>query len=185
MGRMTTTRGHPHEWVTEACARHGEETVLLRSAALLGGTDPADVGLDLDLIGGPGGGRMVAESGVTYFPRVWAARAMRYVWLEGTAACTEAESALVQGLGDEHWRVREMCAKVIGLHEVGAAADALVPLLSDDLPRVQAAAVAALGMVGEHEHIGDVEAALDDPDPTVARAAERALARLRYRLDLF
>lgn len=181
---MATAAGHPREWVAEACARHGETEVLGWCAELLGGADPDEVGLDLDLIGGPGAARMVIESGVPYFPRVWAARAMRYVWQEGTDAGTAAESALARGLGDEHWRVREMCAKVVWLREVGMAADRLVPLLDDEVPRVRAAATTALGAVGEHEHVEAVQDAADDPDPTVARAAERALARLQHRLDL-
>lgn len=181
---MTTARGYPREWVAEACARHGEGLVLGWCTELLAGADPREVGLDLDLIGGPGAGRMVATSDVPYFPRVWAARAMRYVWQEGTEAGRAAEAALTRGLADEHWRVREMCAKVVALHEVGAAADAMSPLLADAVPRVRAAAIAALGVVGEHEHVEPVEAALEDPDPTIARAAERAVARLRVRLDL-
>lgn len=183
-GGMTAARGHPREWVAEACARHGEEAVLAWCAELLSGTDPARLDLDLDLIGGPGAARMVRTSGATYFPRVWAARAMRYVWHESGRVGAAARAALVAGLADAHWRVREMAAKVVALHEVGAAADALLPLVRDEVPRVRAAAVGAVGAVGEHEHLGDVDAALVDADPAVARAAGRALERLRERLDL-
>ncbi|GAB2611533.1 HEAT repeat domain-containing protein [Pseudactinotalea suaedae] len=185
---MTTARGHPREWVADACARHGEEAVLAWCAELLGGAAPEsrdlDVHLDLDLIGGPGATRMVRDSGAEYFPRVWAARAMRYAWRESGPAGAAAQAALVVGLRDPHWRVREMSAKVVALHEVGAAADALAPLLSDEVPRVQAAAARAIGEIGEHEHLAAVDAAVTDPDGMVARAAERALDRLRERLDL-
>lgn len=181
---MATAAGHPREWVAEACARHGEEAALSSCAALLTGTDPAEVDLELDLIGGPGAARMVRDSGATYFPRVWAARAMRYVWCEGGPAGAAAQAALVAGLADPHWRVREMSAKVVTLHEVGAAADALVPPLRDDVPRVRAAAVGALGAVGEHEHLAHVDAATHDADAAVVRAAARASSQLRDRLDL-
>ncbi|WP_420115180.1 HEAT repeat domain-containing protein [Pseudactinotalea sp.] len=124
------------------------------------------------------------ESGAQYFPRVWAARAMRYVRHESGPAGDAALAALMTGLADEHWRVREMSAKVVALHEVGAAADALPPLLHDETPRVRAAAARALGAAGEHEHLSMVDAASDDTDPGVVRAAERALARLRLRLDI-
>jgi len=183
---MTTARGHPREWVADACAHHGEEAVLGWCAEVLAGAAPGsrDLDLELDLIGGPGATRMVRESGAEYFPRVWAARAMRYVWRDSGPAGAAAQAALVAGLGDPHWRVREMSAKVVALHEVGAAADALAPLLSDEVPRVRAAAARAPGEIGEHEHLPAADAAVADLDATVASASERALDRLRERLDL-
>jgi len=178
-------RGHPQQWVSEACARDGVDGVMVACAALLTGADPDDVGLELDHLGGVGSTRMVRESAAAgYWPRVWAARALRYAWEDGTPATATAESALVTGLADEHWRVREMCAKVVALHEIGAAGDALAPMVDDDVPRVRAAALDALGVVGEHEHLGLVVGAQDDPDPALARAAERAEEALRRRLDL-
>lgn len=128
-------RGHPRDWVAQACARYGEETVLGLCAALLGGRDPDDVEIDLDLLGGPGGARLVRESDVRWLPRSWAARAMRYVWCEGCEAGLAAQRALVAGLHDAHWRVRETSAAVVAVREVGAAAEALLPLLGDDVPR--------------------------------------------------
>lgn len=177
-------RGHPRDWVAQACARYGEETVLGMCGALLGGRDPDDVEIDLDLLGGPGGARLVRESDVRWLPRSWAARAMRYVWCEGCEAGLAAQRALVAGLHDAHWHVRETSAAVVAVREVGAAAEALLPLLGDDVPRVRAAAARAIGAVGEHEHLGPVHDALDDPDAAVAEAARRALARLSERLDL-
>lgn len=178
-------RGHPQDWLAEACARDGVGAVMERSAALLSGADPDDVDLDLDLLGGEGSARLVAESeAAEYWPRVWAARAFRYAWQEDTLATAAAESALVGGLADPHWRVREMCAKVVALHEVGAAADHLGPLVDDDVPRVRAAALDAIGVVGEHEHLELVMSAQDDPDDAVVQAAARAERTLRERLDL-
>lgn len=178
-------RGHPQDWVTEACAELGVGIVMQRCADLLDGADPDEIDLDLDLLGGAGSARLVHESeAAEYWPRVWAARAFRYAWEEGTPATAAAESALVTALADEHWRVREMSAKVVALREIGAAADSLAPLTDDGVPRVRAAALVALGVVGEHEHLDLVARGQDDPDDAVGRAAQQAEATLRERLDL-
>jgi len=81
------------------------------------------------------------------------------------------------------WR-REKAAKVVVVHEIGRAADVLACLLADPTPRVRVAALRGLAVVGEHEHVDEVAAALHDPEPAVARQAERTLAALRRRLDL-
>ena len=59
----------------------------------------------------------------------------------------------------------------------------MVPLLDDELPRVRAAAVRALGAAGEYEHVEAVDKLRDDPDQAVRAAVERALERLEHRLD--
>jgi HEAT repeat protein len=66
---------------------------------------------------------------------------------------------------------------------VGEAADGLVPLLGDEVPRVRAAAARGLGVVGEGEHAEVVRELTDDPEEPVRRAAGSALRRLRQRLD--
>jgi HEAT repeat protein len=76
-----------------------------------------------------------------------------------------------------------MCAKVVAQHEVGEAADALLDLLDDEVPRVRAAAARALGAVGEHEHLAALESATQDPEPAVVDAVERAVGMLRRRID--
>lgn len=112
-----------------------------------------------------------------YWARVWAARTLLYVWDDACSA------DLVAGLGDPAWRVREMCAKVCARWEVARAADACAGLVEDAVPRVRAAAVRVLGVAGEGEHVEPVRAALEDPDGSVQRAAERALRTLERRLD--
>ena len=171
----------PKELVTEACARYGTDAVarwcadlLLKRAAL---DDP-----DLTLIGGRHAAAELARGGLArpgqeYWPRVWAARALRYAWTPAAAP------AVVAALDDPAWRVREMAAKVVAQRELGEAGDALAPLVLDGIPRVRAAAVTALGAVGEAEHADAVHAARDDPEPAVRAAADAALARLRRRLD--
>lgn len=79
--------------------------------------------------------------------------------------------------------MREIAAKVAGQREIGEAADTLVTLLADPTPRVRAAAVRALGVVGEGEHGVPVRDLTKDSEPTVAAAARAALGRLSRRLD--
>jgi HEAT repeat protein len=63
-----------------------------------------------------------------------------YVW------DPEAEHAVVAACSDEHWRVREMAAKVLAARKPTSVASmaALERLLADPNPRVQAAAARAL-----------------------------------------
>jgi hypothetical protein len=51
------------------------------------------------------------------------------------------------------------------------------------VPRVRAAAVRALAVVVEAEHADAVRDCLDDPEPSVRTAADRALRALSRRLD--
>ena len=73
-----------------------------------------------------------------HWPRVWAARALLYAWAPG------AEPAVLAGLHDPAWRVREMCAKVARLRGLQRAEPILAHLLDDRVLRVRAAAEAAL-----------------------------------------
>ena len=177
-------RGSPADRVAKACARWGDDEVVRRCAALLrhrpGDPVTGDL-LDLAIVlggltdrGWLAGGK---PPGHSYWARVWAARALRYVWNEG------ASSSVVHGLGDEHWRVREMSAIVVRDHEVTDSADPLVPLTGEDVPRVRRAAVLALAVVAEGEHADAIRAMLDDPDESVAGAAEKALRAISGRLD--
>jgi HEAT repeat protein len=119
----------------------------------------------------------LAASPHAYWPPVWAARGLLHVW-DPLAA-----TAIVEALGHDHWRVREMAAKVVRRWELGDAADALTPLLSDAVPRVRLAAVRALARVGETEQAESVRALARDTDRSVAVAAEEALAHMSRRLD--
>ena len=119
----------------------------------------------------------LASSAHAYWPPVWAARGLLHAW------DAPATPAIVDALAHHHWRVREMAAKVVRQWELGDAAEALIPLLSDGTPRVRIAAVRALARVGEAEHAEPVRAAADDPDRSVAAAAERTLIELSQRLD--
>jgi HEAT repeats len=112
-----------------------------------------------------------------YWLRVWAARALLYVWDPSVA------SAVVSALSDDAWRVREMAAKVCLKRDLGEAGEVLAVLLYDPVPRVRAAACRALGAVGEAEYAPALRTLLDDPDRDVRTRADQALERLSRRLD--
>lgn len=110
--------------------------------------------------------------------RAWGARGLLHVWDDA------ATPAVVAGLDDDEWRPAEMCLKVAARHEVAGAGDGAERLARHELPRVRVAALRALAVVGDTEHVGVVEEARDDPDPDVRRAAARAGEALAQRLDL-
>lgn len=183
---------HPHEWVAQACAELGTAVVLDWCTDLLAGADPTTSEHALTWIGGQHAAELLEQGERTgprqehhlYWPQVWAARAMRYAWADGSDAAHRAGGALVAALGDEHWRVREMAAKVVGLHEIAAGADALAALRRDPKARVRAAAAAALGVVAGHEHLAALAGMTEDRDRTVRSTAKRALDASTERLDL-
>lgn len=55
-----------------------------------------------------------------------------------------AAGTVCAAMADEHWRVREMAAKVAARHLVDEATTALADLRDDSVPRVRAAAERAL-----------------------------------------
>lgn len=124
-----------------AAARDGSLTVVRKCVGVLAGAR-ADADL-LWVLGGdsaPGvlAGREGGPDG--YWPRTWALRAFLYVW------DPEAEHAVVAACSDEHWRVREMAAKVVAARKPtsDASLEAMEELLGDPNPRVQTAAARAL-----------------------------------------
>ncbi len=121
--------------------------------------------------------RILAGAAPDYWIRVWAARGLLYGWDES------ATPAVLAGLSDDHWRVREMCAKVCRLRELGQAADELARLVGDDVARVRLAAIRAVAYLGEAEHARVIRDALEDPDDRVAHAAPAALELMSARLD--
>lgn len=113
-----------------------------------------------------------------YWLRTWGARGLLHVWDDA------GSDAVVAGLADEHWRPAEMCLKVVAAHDVAGAGDGAAALADHDLPRVRAAAMRALAVAGDTEHVAVVQDHLDDPDPAVRRTAARSLELLTQRLDL-
>ncbi len=170
--------GSPRELVTELGELVGEETAAGWCADLLAGADPHDYVEMLDYLGSNTRKAAFDPSWYDYWPRTWGARGLLYVWADSVAL------VVVNGLGDEHWRPAEMCLKVAAKREVGEAGPGAVPLTRHELPRVRAAALRCLGRVGDTEHVDAVDAALDDEQPVVRRAAVRALTEMVNRLDL-
>jgi HEAT repeats len=129
----------PRQSVEFECARRGEAAVVAGCIALLRGQE-YDAGL-LMALGGPNG-RIVIDDGPSqrnqYWRRVWGARGLLYAWDDS------AEEAVVDALADEHWRVREMAAKVVAKRGVGAALETCTGLGDDPVPRVRAAAERAV-----------------------------------------
>lgn len=125
----------PGQSVEFECARRGEAQVVAGCVALLRRQETDD---DLILALGAGNGEIVLNDGPRqrnqYWRRVWGARGLLYAWAD------EAEDAVIEALEDEHWRVREMAAKVIARRRIGAALEAVTGLRDDPVPRVRAAA---------------------------------------------
>jgi hypothetical protein len=169
----------PQVLLTFLAAEIGEVEAAQACADLLAADDPHDESEILLFLGGPGG-RSVLDGGrwKPYWARVWGARGLLYVWTEAAAP------VVVRRLTDEHWRVAEMCVKVAAKREIGEAGPAVAALAAHELPRVRAAVVRALGIIGDTEHVDLVREAEEDPEPPVRRAAVRSLDRLTKRLDL-
>ncbi len=137
----TPSRWGPTPWqsIEIECARRGRDQVIDGCVALLRGRD-----VDDDLImalGGPNGQNVIHDGPAQrnqYWGRVWGARGLLYVFDE------RAADAIIMGLSDEHWRVREMAAKVIARHKLGAALTAVAELCDDPVPRVRAASERAV-----------------------------------------
>ncbi|MFJ1756446.1 HEAT repeat domain-containing protein [Kitasatospora sp. NPDC088134] len=175
---------YPGALVAAACAEFGTEHVVEWCAALLAGRAAPDdpERPSLYWIGGrPAAGTLrtgrTTGPDLSHWPRVWAARALRYAWTPAAAP------AVVGALADPSWRVRETAARVAALRELPETVDLLAALTTDQVPRVRAAALHGLGTLGEGEHAEPLRAALDDPAPAVATAAAKALRTLCHRLD--
>ncbi len=144
---------------------------------MLTGADPAPFGNALLYLGK----RPAVAGWPAYWPRVWGARGLLYVWSDSES--NGAADAVLEGLRDEHWRVAEMCLKVSAKRELPGAEDA-ARLATHELARVRVAALRVLGECGETEQVPGVTEALADADEAVRRSAARAFDRLSTRLDL-
>jgi hypothetical protein len=138
----------PRQSVERECGRRGQAAVVAGCVALLRGDD-ADAQLILALGGPPA--RYVLDTGPApvhrYWLRVWGARGLLYAWDDAPDAADSTAAALLDGLADEHWRVREMSAKVVARRRLGEALDAVAILRDDPVPRVRAAAARAVTLL--------------------------------------
>jgi hypothetical protein len=129
----------PSQNVAAECQRRGAAGVVSGCIDLLEGRE-VDDGLVLALGGAPATYVLSGGEGGKqgYWPRVWAARGLLYVWED------RATPAIVRATADEAWRVREMAAKVIARQRVDDALEAVTGLRADQVPRVRSAADRAI-----------------------------------------
>jgi hypothetical protein len=132
----------PRQSVRQECARRGEAEVVAACVELLAGgdTDRAFV----FAVGGPAAESVLGphpRRDQRYFLRVWGARALLYAWDDS------ATDAVVAALADEHWRVREMAAKVVSRRLLGDALPIVTAMRADPVPRVAAAAARATAVL--------------------------------------
>lgn len=160
-------------------AREGERTVALRAASLLQGGYEGEA--FLLTVGGEHADGILKGAPSLYWPELWGARALLYVWDD------EAADAVIAGLANPAWRVREMCARVCAERLLGGQKK-LTRLTTDENPRVRAAgarallAVAAAGIASGRDAKGEFAASVEqtyatmlrDPDRDVRRAAQQA-----------
>jgi hypothetical protein len=131
----------PRESIEAECARRGRQAVISGCMSLLAG-EGADDGLIAAL--GLGATDVLAEregGRHGYWPRVWAARGLLHVWDE------RASDAIIGATADEHWRVKEMAAKVIAKYRVADGIEAVLGLRAASMPRVRAAAERAVTLL--------------------------------------
>jgi len=142
---MSSSRPAPAQSVAAECQRRGAAAVVSGCIDLLvarGANETREVDDALVLaLGGAAaphvlGGGEGGKQG--YWPRVWAARGLLYVWEDRAAPAIAAAAA------DDAWRVREMAARVIARHRVDDALEAVTGLRVDQVARVRAAADRAL-----------------------------------------
>lgn len=156
-----------------AVAAESESAVADRARSLLDGNYEGEE--FLRTVGGPHAEGILEGAPALYWPELWGARALLYVWNDGAAP------SVIAGLGNRAWRVREMCARVCVAHGIGDVA-AFVPLTTDEHDRVRAAGARALGAVGDETARPILDAMLRDSDREVRRAAQQSTKVLVNRL---
>ena len=161
------------ERIAAAVDHYGEEVVAQNAIALL---RAKNAGKDFLLYAGGRHALGILDGApALYWPELWGARALLHVWDDAAAPY------VVVGLGNQAWRVREMCAKVVLLRDLQVAPK-LVRLTTDENPRVRAAALHALAAQGTEEHVETIAQRLRDSEKSVRQAAQQARDVLRERL---
>jgi HEAT repeat protein len=171
-------RVSPRDRVAALVRERGEARVVAYCAGLLGGADPRLDEEALLQLGGLHARAGLDNDNLDYWPRVWAARALLYVW------SPDVTLTLVRALDDPAWRVAENAMRVMARREIAEGVDRAVSLRHHELPRVRATVVRLVGVAGESDHAHVLFEALDDPELSVRAAAERAIERMERRLDI-
>ena len=146
MGADSFWGSRPRESIAAACSQRGTGDVIAGCLTLIHGGD-VDPGLIVALAGPASVRFLDAPPDQRYWLRVWGVRGLLWALDAPGAPTTDTTAAISVALGDEHWRVREMAAKVAARHRLDAAQPALVPLLADETARVRTAAARALRLL--------------------------------------
>jgi hypothetical protein len=167
-----TSDDTPATRVADAITTLGEDGVVERAVALLAGYN---VGEEFLLVaGGSHAQGLLDGAPPLYWPEVWGARVLLYAWND-TAA-----DAVLAGLQNRAWRVREMCCRVAAARHLDAA-EYLRELLTDETARVRAAAARAMGEVGSSADLELLSALFKDPEIDVRRAAQQGKTAIEKR----
>lgn len=161
------------ERIQAAIDHYGEQVVEQKAIALLRGEN---AGKDFLLYAGGRHGLGILDGAPPlYWPELWGARALLFVWDDS------ATPHVLAGLSNRAWRVREMCLRVVQERNIPAVSD-IVRLTTDDNSRVRAAALRALAEQGSAEHQSIIARRFSDPDKSVRPVAQQARDRLAARL---
>jgi len=167
-----TSEDTPATRVADAVTTLGEDAVVERAIALLAGFN---VGEEFLLVaGGTHAQGLLDGAPPLYWPEVWGARVLLYAWND------TATDAVLAGLQNRAWRVREMCTRVAAARHLPAA-EYLRELLTDDTARVRAAAARALGEIGSADDLELLAKLFADPEIDVRRAAQQARTAIEKR----
>jgi hypothetical protein len=167
-----TSDDTPATRVADAITTLGEDGVVERAVALLAGYN---VGEEFLLVaGGSHAQGLLDGAPPLYWPEVWGARVLLYAWND------TATDAVLAGLQNRAWRVREMCCRVAAARHLNAA-EYLRELLTDETARVRAAAARAMGEVGSSADLELLSALFKDPEIDVRRAAQQGKTAIEKR----
>jgi hypothetical protein len=167
-----TSDDTPASRVADAITALGEDAVVERAVALLAGYN---VGEEFLIVaGGSHAQGLLDGAPPLYWPEVWGARVLLYAWND------TAVDAVLAGLQNQAWRVREMCCRVTAARQLPAS-EYLRELLTDDTARVRAAAARALGAVGSADDLVLLSALFTDPEIDVRRAAQQAQTAIKAK----
>jgi hypothetical protein len=163
----------PADRIAKVVAELGEDEVVARATALIAGLNAGEE--FLLAVGGRHAQGILDGAPPLYWPEVWGARTFLYVWSDS------AVPAILAGLGNQAWRVREMSAKVVARRALEFPAEVAV-LATDEVARVRAQAARALAEIGGAEQVDVLRSLLKDPEIEVRREAGAALKKVRAKL---
>ncbi len=167
-----TSEDSPAGRVHQAIIDSSEAEVVELAIALLAGYN---VGEEFLLVaGGPHAQGLIDGAPPLYWPEVWGARVLLHAWNDTAAP------AVLAGLQNQAWRVREMCCRVTAARKLDGATY-LRELLTDDTARVRTAAARALGEVGTAADLEILATLFSDPEIDVRRAAQQGRTAIEKR----